>query len=84
MKKWDGTVLDINATCTELWPKCFQLLSVHATLPLSGNFPDLADVIGEIGISSSDLMQAINPFVTALYDQVPGMSIGDNKIQPFH
>ena len=77
MKKWDGTVLDINAICTELGPKCFQLFSVHAlsgsalNTSLSGNFPDLADVIGEIGISSAHLMQAVNSFVTALYNQVP-------------
>ena len=29
MERWNGTVLDINATCTELGPKCLQLL-VHA------------------------------------------------------
>ena len=86
--------LDINATCTELGPRCLQLLGVHAlsgcdttsylygkgktralnTL-LSGNFPGLANVIGEIGITSTDLMQAVNPFFTALYNQVPGTSM---------
>ena len=42
---------------------------------LSGSFPGSADVIGEIGISSADLMQAVTPFVTALYNQVPGISM---------
>ena len=42
---------------------------------LSGNFPGLANVVGDIGISSADLMQAVNPFVTALYNQVPGTSM---------
>ena len=30
MERWDGTVLDINATCAELGPKCLQLLGMHA------------------------------------------------------
>ena len=29
MEKWDGTILDINATCDELGPKCLQLLGMH-------------------------------------------------------
>ena len=29
MEKWDGTILDINATCVELGPKCLQLLGMH-------------------------------------------------------
>ena len=29
MEQWNWTVLDINATCTELWHKCLPLL-VHA------------------------------------------------------
>jgi len=45
----------------------FQLLSVHAlsgsalNTSLSGNLPDLADVIGEIGISLFDLMHGNKP-----------------------
>ena len=94
MERWNGTVLDINVTCTELGPKCLQLLSVHAlsgcdttsylyskgktrashTL-LSGNFPGLHSVIGEKGISKAELMQAVNPFITALYNHVPGTSM---------
>ena len=30
MEQWDGTVLNINATCADLGPKCLQLLGVHA------------------------------------------------------
>ena len=29
MEKWDGTILDINATCDELGPKCLQFLGMH-------------------------------------------------------
>ena len=42
---------------------------------LSGNFPGLADVIGEIDITTTDLMEAVNPFVTSLYNQAPGTSM---------
>ena len=30
MGRWNGVVLNINATCTELGPKCLQLLGMHA------------------------------------------------------
>ena len=30
MERWDGTVLDINQTCTKLGSKCLQLLGMHA------------------------------------------------------
>ena len=30
MKRWDGTVLDINATRADLRPQCLQLLDMHA------------------------------------------------------
>ena len=30
MERWDGTVLDINATCSGLGPHCLQLLGMHA------------------------------------------------------
>ena len=94
MERWNGTVLDISATCTELGPKCLQILTVHAlsgcdttsylyskgktralNTSLSGNFPGLDSVIGEIGISRAELIQAVNPFITALYNQVPGTSM---------
>jgi len=55
----------------------------HSTLLLAGNFPDLADVIGEMSISSAESMQAVTPFFTALYNQVPITSIG-SKIQPLY
>ena len=30
MERWDGMILDINATCANLGPKCLQLLGMHA------------------------------------------------------
>ncbi len=30
MKRCDGTVLNINATCANLGPKCLQLLGMHS------------------------------------------------------
>lgn len=30
MERWNGTVLDINATCANLGPKCLELLGMHA------------------------------------------------------
>jgi len=29
MERWNGVVVDINATCTELGPKCLQLIGMH-------------------------------------------------------
>ena len=29
MECWNGVVVDINATCTELGPKCLQLMGIH-------------------------------------------------------
>ena len=29
MERWNGVVVDINATCTELGPKCLQLMGMH-------------------------------------------------------
>ena len=76
MERWDGTVLDINATCAELGMQCLQLLGMHAltgcittsyphgkgkvralnTL-VSGNCPGLADVVGEVGATHTELME---------------------------
>ena len=30
MERWDGTILNINATCATLGPKSLQLLGMHA------------------------------------------------------
>ncbi|KAK3877224.1 hypothetical protein Pcinc_018024 [Petrolisthes cinctipes] len=30
MERWNGVVLDINATCLQLGTKCLQLLAMHA------------------------------------------------------
>ena len=94
MEQWDGTVLDIIATCADLGPKCLQLLGMHAlsgcdttsypfgrgkisalnTL-LAGDFLGLADVLGEVGTTHADLMEAAKPFFAALYHQLPGTSM---------
>ena len=29
MERWNGAVVDTNATCTELDPKCLQLMGMH-------------------------------------------------------
>ena len=29
MERWNGVVVDINATCTELGPKCLHLMGMH-------------------------------------------------------
>ena len=29
MERWNGVVVDISATCTELGPKCLQLMGMH-------------------------------------------------------
>lgn len=91
MERWDGSVLDVNATCAELGAKCLQLLGMHAlsgcdatsypygkgkisalnTL-ISGDFPGLAHVFGEVGTTEMDLMDAATPFINALYGQTPG------------
>ena len=38
---------------------------------LAGNFPGLADVLGEVGTTEADLLEAAKPFFLALYGQVP-------------
>lgn len=102
MERWDGTVLDINATCADLGPKCLQLLGMHVlsgcdttsypygkgkitalnTL-LAGDFPGLADVLGEVGTTQTDLMEAANPFFSALYRQLPGTSMESARFTLF-
>ena len=95
-------VLDINATCTNLGPKCVQLLGMHAlsgcdttsypygkgkiralhTL-LSGDFPGLADVVGEVCLTQADLFEAALPFFTVLYQQLPGTSKESSRFNLF-
>ena len=91
MERWDGMVLDINATCTNLGLKCLQLLGMHA---LSGcdttSYPygkgkiralntllsgDFPDVVGVVCMTQADLFEAALPFFTALYQQLPGTSM---------
>ncbi|KAK3874903.1 hypothetical protein Pcinc_020220 [Petrolisthes cinctipes] len=42
---------------------------------LAGNFPGLADVLGEVGATEADLLEAAKPFFLVLYDQPPRTSI---------
>jgi hypothetical protein len=99
MERWDGTVLDINATCTDLAPKCLQLLGMHA---LTGcdttSYPfgkgkttalkillagDFRDAFGEVDATSQDLMEAAGSYFTALYGQSPGTSLQSARFQIF-
>ena len=102
MERWDGTVLDINATCSDLGSKCLQLLGIHAlsgcdtvsypygkgkisalnTL-LTGNFPGLAHVLGEVETTHTDLMKATEPFFTSLYHQPFGTPMEDVRFTLF-
>ena len=102
MERWDGTVLDINATCTNLGPKCLQLLGMHAisgcdttsypygrgklsalhTL-MAGDFPGLADVLGEVNVSQAELLEETKPYFLSLYGQEPGMSLESARFKLF-
>ena len=104
MERWDGTVLDINATinANRLGMKCLQLIGMHAltgcdttsylfgkgkvsalnTL-LSGEFPGLANVLGEVGITQAELLEAGKPFIVALYGQAPGTSMETARFNLF-
>lgn len=102
MERWDGTVLDVNATCADLGPKCLQLLGMHAlsgcdttsypygkgkitalnTL-LAGDFLGLADVLGEVGTTHAELMEAAKSFFLALYRQPPGTSMESARFTLF-
>ena len=42
---------------------------------LSGEFPGLANVLGEVGITQAELLEAGKPFIVALYGQAPGTSL---------
>ena len=82
MEKWDGVVLNINATCANLGDTmCSQLLrgcdtvsypfgkgkaSVLKTLK-AGNSPGLFDVLGEESTTHADLMAVGQQFFAALY-----------------
>ena len=94
MERWNGTILDINATCMELGPKCPQLLGMHVlsgcdstsylygkgkisarnTL-LSGNYPGLSEIVGEVGTTHEQLMEATTLFFISLYGQPQGTSM---------
>jgi hypothetical protein len=101
MERWDGTVLDINATCIKLGSKCLQLLAMHAlsgcdtasypygkgkitainTL-LNGDFQGLA-VLGEVGVSETELIEAAMPFFLRLYGQKTVVSLESARFKLF-
>lgn len=102
MENWNGTVLDINATCADLGPKCLQLLGMHAlsgcdttsypygkgkisalNTMLRGEFPGLADVLGEVNATEVNLLEAAKPFFLALYGQTPGTSMESARFTIF-
>ena len=76
MEKRDGTVL---ATCTDLRPKCLQLLGMHGcdtvsypygqgkihafTTMFEGDFLRLAYVVNEVETTHTALMKATEPFL---------------------
>ena len=102
MERWDGTVLNINATCADLGPKCLQLLGIHAlsgcdttsypygkrkisalNIWLAHDYSGMADVLGEVGTTHTDLVEASKPFFAALYRLHPGID-GVFPFQTFH
>ena len=92
MERWDGTVLDINQTCTKLGSKCPQLLGMHA---LTGcdttSFPfnkgkesalsvlDAGGFPGEEDAMRWDLLEVGLPFFCALYGQKPDTAMEDAR-----
>ncbi len=50
---------------------------------LSGDFSGLADVLGEVGTTQADLMEAAKPFFNALYRQRPGTSMESARFYLF-
>ena len=102
MERWDRTVLDINATCTNLGPKCLQLLGMRALSGcdttshpfgkgkatalktwLVGDYHGLANVLGEVGATTEDLIEAAGSYFIALYGQSPGTSLQSACFQLF-
>ena len=92
MERWDGTVLDINQTCTKLGSKCPQLLGMHA---LTGcdttSFPfnkgkvsalsvlDAGDFPGEEDAMRWELLEVGLSFFCALYGQKPDTPMEDAR-----
>ena len=50
---------------------------------LAGDFPGLADVLGEVGTAQADIMEAAKPFFIALYRQLPGTSMESARLTLF-
>ena len=64
----------LACTYTTSYPYGKGKISALNTL-LAGDFPGLADVLGEVGTPLADLMEAAKPFFIALYGQLLGTSM---------
>ena len=91
MERWNGVVIDINAT---LGSKCLQLPGMHATsgcdtvsypfnkgkisalnILKAGEFTALYEVMGEENATDAELMETGRRFFTAMYGQPEGTSM---------
>ena len=91
MERWNGVVIDINAT---LGSKCLQLPGMHATsgcdtvsypfnkgkisalnILKAGEFTALYEVLGEENATDAELMETGRRFFTAMYGQPEGTSM---------
>ena len=78
---WDGTVLDINATCVDLGKKCLQLIGVRA---LRGCDTVLYPYeLSEVEATHIDLMEAAQTYFCALYRQPSGTSMENARFKLF-
>ena len=50
---------------------------------LAGDFPGLSDVLGEVGATHADLMDAAQPYFIAMYGQMPGTSMESARFNLF-
>ena len=87
METQDDGVFDHNeadVTIVSYVLKCANNGKISAlnTL-LAHDYPGLADVLGEVGTSHTDLVEAAKPFFAALYRLLPGID-GVFPIQTFH
>ncbi|KAK3883809.1 hypothetical protein Pcinc_011872 [Petrolisthes cinctipes] len=62
--------------------KTSEVLAVSSKKTIR-NFPGLADVLGELGATEADLLEAAKPFFLALYDQPPRTSMESARFMLF-
>ena len=87
MERWDGSVLDTNATCPNIGQKCLHSVIViqlpthmakkcHCTEydMISGNYLGVT-TLGGVGTTHTELINAYMPFFFALYGQPPESSM---------